>query len=177
MQIYHVETQEDYDALMVELKEKGYDVSYVKSPKFFKMGKNCIFVFYNMPIQVASLEFAKNEFPEIAIEKYKSSQNVSCKERINKELNESVRALGKALKDSKKQNDVVNSPNHYTQGELEVIDILQDKLTPQEFEGFLKGNILEYTFREGIKNGTEDMKKGAWYMSRLIDFRKKQEGD
>ena len=75
MQIYHVETQEDYDALMVELKEKGYDLSYVRSPIFFKTGKNCVFVFYNMPIQVASFEYAKSEFPEIAIEKYKAKQN------------------------------------------------------------------------------------------------------
>lgn len=72
------------------------------------------------------------------------------------------------------QNDPINNPTHYTQGELEVIDILQDKFTPEEFQGFLKGNILKYTFREGIKNGTEDMKKAAWYTARLIEFREKQ---
>lgn len=70
-------------------------------------------------------------------------------------------------------NNNVNSPNHYNHGELEVIDILEDQLTSEEFEGFLKGNILKYTFREGIKNGTEDMEKAAWYTARLIKFRKK----
>ncbi|MFW3538220.1 DUF3310 domain-containing protein [Vagococcus fluvialis] len=72
------------------------------------------------------------------------------------------------------EHDPVNKPKHYTQGEYEVIDILQDKLTPDQFEGFLKGNILKYTFREGIKNGTEDMKKAAWYTARLIKFREKK---
>lgn len=66
----------------------------------------------------------------------------------------------------------VNKPSHYNQGELEVIDILEDKLSKEEFEGFLKGNILKYTFREGIKNGTEDMEKAAWYAARLIKFRR-----
>lgn len=66
----------------------------------------------------------------------------------------------------------VNKPSHYNQGELEVIDILEDKLSKEEFEGFLKGNILKYTFREGIKNGTEDMEKAAWYTARLIKFRR-----
>lgn len=176
MKIYHVETQEDYDALMVELKEKGYDVSYVKSPKFFKMGKNCIFVFYNMPIQVASLEFAKNEFPEIAIEKYKSSQNVSCKERINKELNESVRALGKALKDSKKQNDVVNSPSHYKQGERETIENIRDTISSEGYQGYCVGNVVKYLARYKFKNGLEDVRKAKKYIEFLGEELIKQEG-
>lgn len=175
MKIYHVETQEDYDALMVELKEKGYDVSYVKSPKFFKMGKNCIFVFYNMPIQVASLEFAKNEFPEIAIEKYKSSQNVSCKERINKELNESVRALGKALKDSK-NNDAVNSPSHYKQGERETIENIRDTISSEGYQGYCVGNVVKYLARYKFKNGLEDVRKAKKYIEFLEEELVRQEG-
>lgn len=66
--------------------------------------------------------------------------------------------------------DNVNNPSHYNQGEIEVIDILEDKLSKEEFIGFLKGNILKYMFRESHKNGIEDQKKAAWYANRLIKF-------
>lgn len=39
--------------------------------------------------------------------------------------------------------DAVN-PDHYKQGNVECIDGLESALSPAEFEGFLKGNILKY---------------------------------
>ena len=169
MQIYHVETQEDYDALMVELDGRG--VKWISGQEATDLEewhnyKECTGIFLeNNIIEYGDIDIFKEDYPDIPIIKYKAKSPGT-------KMQEGVSKLARAMK----QNDPVNNPSHYTQGELEVIDILQDKLTPQEFEGFLKGNILKYTFREGIKNGTEDMKKGAWYMSRLIDFRKKQEG-
>lgn len=55
------------------------------------------------------------------------------------------------------------NPNHYKEGGIEVIDILKAKLTPEEFQGFLKGNIVKYTLRARLKNGEEDIKKAEWY--------------
>lgn len=63
-------------------------------------------------------------------------------------------------------NDPVN-PDHYKAGGIEVIDILKTKLTKDQFEGFLMGNIIKYTLRAGMKNGAEDLKKAAWYSSML----------
>ena len=63
--------------------------------------------------------------------------------------------------------DTVNHPDHYTAGGMEVIDILQAKLTPEQFKGFLIGNVLKYTFRFDKKNGTEDIKKAQWYLAKL----------
>lgn len=63
--------------------------------------------------------------------------------------------------------DNVNHPSHYTQG-IEVIDILKDKLTPEQFDGFCLGNILKYTMRARHKNGMEDLKKAQWYLDALI---------
>lgn len=62
--------------------------------------------------------------------------------------------------------DAIN-PDHYKTGGIEVIDILKMKLSPAEFAGFLKGNVLKYTLREGQKIGAEDLKKAAWYSSML----------
>lgn len=66
--------------------------------------------------------------------------------------------------------DNVNHPNHYTQGNIETIDYIKDKLTDEEFRGFVKGNVLKYVSREGLKNGDEDLKKSKWYLEELIEM-------
>jgi hypothetical protein len=66
------------------------------------------------------------------------------------------------------QPDPVNHPAHYTHGGIETIDFIQAKLTPEEFRGFLKGNILKYGSRLGHKdNDMQDAGKLAWYTSKL----------
>lgn len=76
--------------------------------------------------------------------------------------------------------DNVNYPIHYI-GKVEVIDYIEDKLTPEQFEGYLIGNVMKYMSRYQKKNGLEDLKKGSWYLNKLIntmEFREmKEEGD
>lgn len=64
--------------------------------------------------------------------------------------------------------DPVNAPQHYTHGGIETIDYLQAKMTADQFEGFLIGNVLKYVSRYPHKNGLEDLKKAKWYLERLI---------
>lgn len=61
-------------------------------------------------------------------------------------------------------NDTVKSPSHYTQGEIETIDFIQDKLTREEFKGYIKGNVIKYVTREALKGKTEDLQKAEWYL-------------
>lgn len=63
--------------------------------------------------------------------------------------------------------DPVN-PSHY-QGQFQWIDAIQDALSEEEFKGYLKGQVLKYVRREGQKNGTEDLKKAQWYLTKLIE--------
>jgi hypothetical protein len=66
------------------------------------------------------------------------------------------------------QPDPVNHPAHYTHGGIETIDFIQAKLTPEEFRGYLKGNILKYGSRIGHKeNDMQDAGKLAWYTAKL----------
>jgi hypothetical protein len=66
--------------------------------------------------------------------------------------------------------DVINSPAHYKVGNIETIDFIQAKLTPEEFKGYLKGNVLKYASRAGHKgNPVEDSGKLAWYANRLAE--------
>ena len=64
--------------------------------------------------------------------------------------------------------DVVNHPSHYTSGKIEVIRIMEDQLTDEEYRGNIKGQVIKYVTRERHKNGLEDLKKAAWYLNRLI---------
>lgn len=65
--------------------------------------------------------------------------------------------------------DNVNSPSHYTNGNIEVIDYIQDKLTVAEFAGYCVGNIIKYISRYKLKGGVEDLKKARGYLNRLIE--------
>ena len=63
--------------------------------------------------------------------------------------------------------NVINHPAHYTSGGVECIDAIESALTPEEFRGYCKGNVIKYTFRERMKGGNVDLKKAAWYIDRL----------
>lgn len=69
--------------------------------------------------------------------------------------------------DKATKNDVVNHPEHYTQGGIECIDAEKAALGDL-FMGFLIGNTLKYLWRFRHKNGLEDLKKARWYLDRAI---------
>ena len=66
--------------------------------------------------------------------------------------------------------DNVNHPAHYVSGGIECIDALQAQMTPEEFRGYLKGNVLKYLWRERQKGNIESLLKAQWYLNRLIDY-------
>lgn len=66
--------------------------------------------------------------------------------------------------------DNVEKPLHYTAGHIECIDAIKAATTQEEFEGFLRGNVLKYLWRCNLKsNKTEDLNKARWYLNRLIE--------
>lgn len=74
------------------------------------------------------------------------------------------------------KSDNVNSPSHYNTGKFEVIDIIEDRLTDEELEGYYMGNVLKYICRYKYKNGMEDLKKAVWYINRLIKRKENEQG-
>jgi hypothetical protein len=65
--------------------------------------------------------------------------------------------------------DQVNQPPHYQGGNgIECIDAIRAALTPEEFRGFCKGNVLKYVWRERHKGGGESLAKAEWYLQRLL---------
>lgn len=67
--------------------------------------------------------------------------------------------------------DMVNNPAHYTRGNTEVIDIIEDAIQDANSptEGLLQGQVLKYILRLWLKgNPLQDAKKAQWYLERLI---------
>ena len=66
--------------------------------------------------------------------------------------------------------DMVNSPEHYTQGNIECIDAIAEVVKHLDgMEAMCTGNAIKYLWRWRHKNKVEDLKKAQWYIQRMID--------
>lgn len=65
--------------------------------------------------------------------------------------------------------DNVNHPSHYTAGDIECIDAINASMSPDEYRGYLKGNVIKYLWRYRLKKGDplEDIRKAQWYLTKL----------
>lgn len=71
------------------------------------------------------------------------------------------------------ENDNINHPSHYTDGNIEVMDFIEDKQL-----NFARGNVIKYVSRAGKKDPNkelEDLKKAMWYLNREIERLSKEE--
>lgn len=67
--------------------------------------------------------------------------------------------------------DPVNHPSHYTQGPIEVIDIIEGFNL-----GFCLGNTVKYILRSPHKGAQlQDLEKARWYLDRQIAGMKERE--
>ncbi len=68
--------------------------------------------------------------------------------------------------------EMVDHPSHYQvfpDADGEAIEIIKKVLTPDEFIGWLKGDVLKYRLRAGFKDATEqDINKAKWYQEYLF---------
>ena len=69
--------------------------------------------------------------------------------------------------------DNVDHPKHYLKGGLECIQVIKAQLTPEQYEGYLYGNVIKYMWRWKEKNGLEDLRKAAHYLMWLQEEVKK----
>lgn len=66
---------------------------------------------------------------------------------------------------------VVNHPAHYTQGSVECIDAIESALGPDGYVAFLRGQVIKYQWRCGLKDAAlQDALKANWYGQRLSDY-------
>lgn len=70
------------------------------------------------------------------------------------------------IEEKKLTKEMINSPAHYADGKIEVIDFIEDKGL-----NFHRGNAVKYIARAGKKDPAkevEDLKKAIWYLNREI---------
>jgi hypothetical protein len=60
--------------------------------------------------------------------------------------------------------------DHYTTMNMSPWQVMELVLTPEEFIGFLKGNVIKYSMRAGRKAGTDDDAKARHYAQKLAEF-------
>jgi hypothetical protein len=63
--------------------------------------------------------------------------------------------------------DIQVSGSHYKDMAIQPWTLMQMLMTPEEFRGYLKGNILKYTLRAGKKEGSDDTGKAQHYWQKL----------
>lgn len=158
MQIYHVETQDDYDALMVELSYKLKDRLKSSYWKVFK-SRTVIFL-QDDKITFGSKMDAEQKYPDIPIQNYKAKQKYKAEEYVSRP---NKKTLSQAI------NNVVNSPNHYTQNGRETIENIRDTMSSEGYQGYCVGNVVKYLARYKFKNGLEDVKKARKYIDFLLE--------
>lgn len=73
--------------------------------------------------------------------------------------------LAKSIVENKEK---VHHPLHYNQGQIEVIDYIEDIGMGEDF---CAGNAIKYISRYKYKqNPLEDLQKAKWYVERLISY-------
>ena len=59
--------------------------------------------------------------------------------------------------------------DHYKTMPMQPWEVMEAVLTPEEFRGFLKGNIVKYPRRAGKKEGSDDAGKAQHYRQKLAE--------
>ena len=60
--------------------------------------------------------------------------------------------VNKKLREDKTYGDDVDSPFHYNKGSIECIDAIEAASSREEFEGYLRSNVLKYVWRFRYKD-------------------------
>lgn len=109
-------------------------------------------------------------------------QIIPCANKYIKNTKEACDSCGQSplmqcydWKNSMTESNTVEHPSHYCQGGIECIKAIEASMTPEEFQGYCKGNVMKYIWRFREKNGLEDLKKAQVYLGWMIESKEKQE--
>ncbi|MDO8159164.1 DUF3310 domain-containing protein [Bacillus toyonensis] len=70
----------------------------------------------------------------------------------------------------KKKEDLINEPNHYHKGGVDVIAFCNGKVNDEQMKGFYRVNVIKYVGRYELKNGLQDLEKAKWNLEKLIEL-------
>lgn len=59
--------------------------------------------------------------------------------------------------------------DHYASKAVQPWDAMGAWMSPEQFEGYLRGNVIKYMARYTDKDGLKDVRKAGHYLERLIE--------
>jgi hypothetical protein len=83
-----------------------------------------------------------------------------------KEIIKDRMRIYEAMEQDQKADDMQVGGSHYKDMAVQPWTVMESLLTPEEFRGFLKGNIIKYSMRQGRKD-SDDAGKLKHYIMKL----------
>lgn len=69
--------------------------------------------------------------------------------------------------------DTINHPKHYTQGDIECIDAMLSAFGEDAVQAYCICNAFKYIWRHDFKNNpSEDIGKAQWYLNKWQEIEK-----
>jgi hypothetical protein len=73
-------------------------------------------------------------------------------------------------------NEIQVGGDHYTSKKIQPWEAMESWMSPEQFEGFLRGNVLKYIARYKDKDGLKDVHKARHYLEKLIECLESRSG-
>jgi hypothetical protein len=64
----------------------------------------------------------------------------------------------------------VGGDHYHNKGTYQPWNVMESWMTPEEFKGFLKGNVIKYIARSEEKGGMQDLEKAQHYLAKLLEM-------
>lgn len=168
MKLYHTETQVDYDALMIELEEKGYKWLSGDKPTCFSYWKqekenSCVEI-SGKDITFGSIEWHKKEYPGTPIIKYKAKgENKHNLQKIAFDVSVAIESFARGISES--ESDLKEAKSS-AKNLIEKIDDYLETLKPKFKVGdYVTVDVNGRTIIAKIDALRENKKEahGLWY--------------
>ena len=170
MKIYHVETQQAYDELMIELEVKGYKLLSGREPSNFNYWEqnketSCVII-SSKYITFMNIEQSKKRYPNILIIEYKAKgENMTQEEMKRYFLNESRDvsiAIENFVIDDSTTENTLSKAKSSAKKLIEKIDEYLESQQPKFKVGDYAVELGKYITK--IEKIDEGMPKGCFYM-------------
>ena len=95
-----------------------------------------------------------------------------------KEIEDTANRIIEKLEQPSLFGDMVNSPAHYADSNIETIDYIVDVLGDFDAISYCHGNVIKYTGSRLWKKGNpiQDAKKAIWYLNKMVELMEKTKG-
>lgn len=95
-----------------------------------------------------------------------------------KEIQDTANRIIEKLDQPSLLGDMVNSPAHYADSNIETIDYIVDVLGEYDAISYCHGNVIKYTGSRLFKKGNpiQDAKKAIWYLNKMVELLENTKG-